>query len=239
MSTPISQEAASAQKDIQAAATEVTSFFNSAAFHNHIRSWTFVILAIFVMGFLYVHESNSNAANTAVAVQIDKSTKQTQESLDKQIAVIRDDSKAQVQVLQQQQTQIQTVAQAVGAIRNSGPANMPPIIVNPIVTQPATPTQPEKTTASLPAAGDTPVATITGDGLKQIAENSLACKQTQVELQACTQTSDLKDQKLAASEKEVTELKKVKLEPAWKKALARGRDIAIGLLVGAAIKGAI
>src|ERR1035441_8135940 len=97
MSESISQVAASAQKDATVAVQQVESFFSSAAFHNHIRTWTFVVLAIFLMGFLYVHESNSNAANTAVAVQIDKSTKETQANLDKQIQAIHDDTKSQVQ----------------------------------------------------------------------------------------------------------------------------------------------
>ena len=235
MSETISQVAVTAQKDATAAVQQVESFFSSAAFHNHIRTWTFVVLAIFVMGFLYIHESNSNAANTAVAVQIDKSTKETQANLDKQIAVIANSTASQVQQLQAQQAQIQTVAQAMAAIRNNGPANMPPIVVNPIVTQPATANQPAVTTATDQAAGNTPVATLTGDDLKIMAQNTLVCKQDEIKLNACTQESALKDQKLEASENEVKVLKKVKLEPAWKKALKAVGQFCLGAIVGTAV----
>jgi hypothetical protein len=103
------------------------------------------------------------------------------------------------------------------------------------VTQPATATTAAVTTDPEKAAGSTPVATISGDDLKIMADNALVCKQDEVKLNACTETSALKDQKLEASQAEVTALKKVKLEPAWKKALKTIGQIALGAIIGKAL----
>jgi hypothetical protein len=227
MST-ISQEAASAQKDAIAAASEATSFFNSPAFHNHIRTWTFVILAIFLMGFLYVHESNANAAKNALADQITKQGETQQANIDKQISALHDDTKAQVQQLQVQITQVQTVAQAIASIKS----NIPPVTITPIVTQPATATTPAVTTAPQQATGTTPVATIDGTDLKTLADNELACKQQTVELTSCQQEITLDQQKNQALTTEVTGLQKIKLEPAWKKTLKTIGQVALGIVIG-------
>ena len=239
MSTPISQVAASAQKDVTAATTEVTSFFNSSVFHNHIRTWTFVVLAFFVVGFMFVHESNANAAKNALADQITKQAQVQQENIDKQITALHQDTQTQVAQLQAQVNQTQTVAQAIAAIKSNPAPNVPPIVINPIVTQPATPTAPAQTTAPEKAAGTTPVATIDGDNLKTLADNQLACKETQIELTSCKQEIVLDQQKNDSLQTENTQLKKVKIEPAWKKTLGHIRDWTIGVVIGAAIKGAI
>jgi hypothetical protein len=48
------------------------SFFSSSVFHNHVRTWVFVILSIALVGFLYVHESNAIAAANAQAAEVIK-----------------------------------------------------------------------------------------------------------------------------------------------------------------------
>jgi hypothetical protein len=228
----LSTEAATVVRDTE-------SFFNSSAFHNHIRTWTFVVLALFVMGFLYVHESNSRAANVAVAAQIEQQGKEQRADLTNQITAIQADTKNQVQALQQQMQQVQTVSQAIASIQKNAPANQPPIVINPIV-QPAqaatatTPAMPAKTTADdkLGATGDTPVATLTGDGLKQLADNANVCKQQSIELNSCKVQLDDQKKISTSLQTENTKLTKLKIEPTWKKVLGRARDIAIGYLIG-------
>lgn len=211
------------------AAEDVQSFFSSPAFHNHVRTWTFVILALFLIGFLYVHESNANAVKTALADQIVQQGQQQQASIDKQIAVLHNDTKVQVQQIQQQIQQVQTVAQAIAAIKQTSPA---PITITPIVTQPASLTQPEKTTADSKATGDAPVATLSGSDLKILADNTLTCKAQAIELNSCKQAVKLDEQKIQVLQTEVDSLKKIKLQPAWKKTLITVGHIALGVLVG-------
>src|SRR5260370_32520690 len=110
---------------------KVASVFNSPAFHNHLRTWTFVVLAAFLIGFLYVHESNANAAKNALADQVVKQGQVQQASIDKQLQSIHEDTKNQVQAIQQQIHQVQTVQQAIASLKQSSPA---PITITPLIT---------------------------------------------------------------------------------------------------------
>jgi hypothetical protein len=211
--------------------TETESFFNSPVFHNHIRTWMFVILAFFIMGFLYVHESNANAAKNALAAQIEKQGAAEQAHIDAQIAAVHNDTATQVKQIQAQIDQTQTVAQAIAAIRT----NVPPVTITPIITQPATSSAPAVTTADTKATGDLPVATISGDGLKTLADNTYACKQQAVEFDGCKQTLTLEQSKTASLTQENEALKKIKVVPAWKKTVTTIGHIALGILIGKAI----
>lgn len=205
-----------------------TSFWNSPIFHNHIRTWTFVILALCLVGYLFVHESNTNAAQAAVATQVLNQGTAQKADLDKQIQAIHDDTKVQVAAIQSQINQVQTVAQAITSLKQT----IPPVTITPIITAPATPTTPAQTTASEKAIGDVPVATITGSDLKILSDNALTCKATGIELSSCQQNLNLEQQKEAVLQTEVDTLKKVKIVPAWKKTLTTIGHIALGVAIG-------
>jgi hypothetical protein len=200
----------------------------ASAFHNHIRTWTFVILAAALIGFLFIHESDSNAAANQQAADVVKQGATTQANIDKQITALHEDTKAQVQAIQAQSQQALSVAQTIAAIK----ANVPPVTITPIVTSPATATVPEKTTADERAQGTVPVATISGDDLKTLADETFTCKERAVELDSCKQTHDLDNQKVTALTTENTALQKIKIEPAWKKTLKTLGQIALGALIG-------
>lgn len=217
--------------EVTAVEEDVKSFFNSPIFHNHVRTWTFVILAAFLIGFLYVHESNAAASQTALVDQMVTQQSTVQSNLDKQIQALHDDTKTQVAQIQQQLQETQTVAQAIAAIKT----NIPPVTITPIVTQPATATTPAQTTANDKADTNLPVATITGIDLKTLSDNALTCKAQAVQLNSCQQDVVLEQKKEASLQTEVDGLKKIKTPPAWKTTLITIGHVAIGILVGKAL----
>ncbi|WP_433963647.1 hypothetical protein [Tunturiibacter gelidiferens] len=212
-------------------APTVTSIFSSSIFHDHIRTWTFVILAASTVGFLYVHESNANAARNALASQAVQQGQVQQATIDKQIQAIHADTQTQVAAIQQQIQAVQTVQQAIAALKQASPA---PITITPLITTPATPTTPAVTTAADKAAGTVPVATITGNDLKTLADNAMSCKEQSVELNSCKQTVTLEKQKEADLTTENVALKKIKIQPAWKKMLTTIGQVLLGVAVGRA-----
>lgn len=221
----------SIETEATSAVQKTESFFNSSAFHNHIRTWTFVLLALVAVVFLYVHESNVTAAQNALAQQIISEQTAQQQNIDKQIQALHADTQSQVQEIQKQIQQAQTVAQAIATIK----ASIPPVSITPIVTQPATSTAPAKTTADVQATGDLPVATVTGGDLKLISETVLGCKAQAIELTSCKQDVALEQKKSASLQTEVDGLKKVKLPPVWKRTITTIGHVALGILVGKAL----
>jgi hypothetical protein len=215
---------------IKAASTTVVTDTTST-FLAHVKTWTFVILAIALIGFLYVHESNSNAAANAQAAEVVKQGATAQANIDKQITALHEDTKTQVAAIAQQRNAALSVAQTIAAIK----LNVPPVTITPIITQPATTTTPAQTTATEKAAGSTPVATISGDDLKTLADETYTCKAQAVELNSCKATHDLDVQKAASLQTEVTTLQKIKIEPAWKKTIKTIGQILIGAAIGRAL----
>jgi hypothetical protein len=106
------------------------------------------------------------------------------------------------------------------------------VTINPIVTTPASPTAPEKTTADEKAEGAAPVATISGNDLKTLADETYTCKAQGIELNNCKDTVKLDGQKVDALTTENTALKKIKIEPAWKKTLKTIAQVLIGAAIG-------
>jgi hypothetical protein len=113
--------------------------------------------------------------------------------------------------------------------------NVPPVTITPIITAPATPTATEKTTADDKATGSAPVATISGDDLKTLADDTFTCKEQSVELNSCRQTHDLDTQKITALTTENAALQKIKIEPAWRKTLKTIGQVLLGVAVGKAL----
>jgi hypothetical protein len=211
---------------IKAASSTVATDFLA-----HVRTWTFVILAVALVSFLYIHESNANAAANQQATDVVKQGAVTQANIDKQITALHEDTKTQVQAIQAQSQQALSVAQTIAAIR----VNVPPVTITPIVTAPATTSAPEKTTADDKATGSAPMATISGDDLKTLADETFTCKEQGIELNSCKQTHDLDTQKITALTTENAALQKIKIEPAWKKTLKTIGQIALGALIGKAL----
>jgi hypothetical protein len=229
---------------LQAVAGQVAdntkSFFHSDVFHNHIRSWTFVVLAIFLMSFLWVHESNSNTASNATAAAVLKQGQETQAALTKQIDSVKSDTASKVAVIQAQADSTRTVAQAIAALRTASGSgqgvSLQPIIVEPAQSATASsaalsPT----TTGTQTASGDTPVATITGNDLKTLADNAFACDQNAIKLDGCRQELNFETAKVSESTKEVAALKSIKQPSAWKRTLTVTKHVAVGILIGTAI----
>lgn len=222
---------ASIKASVTTVEKDTESFFSSPIFLDHIRTWVFVLLAIGLGVFLYVHESNSVAASNAQAAEVIKEGTATQAGIDKQISAIHEDTKTQVAAIQQQIQQVQTVAQTIAAIK----ANVPPVTINPIVTIPATASAPQQTSATEQAKGSLPVATISGDDLKTLADQTFTCKAQSVELNSCKQTYDLDQQKITSLTTENTALQKIKVQPAWKKTLMIIGQVFLGFVVGKAL----
>lgn len=231
MPDTIAQDVTQAATTVQTAAT---SFWNSPAFHNHIRTWTLVIVALFVIGFIFVHESNSNAAANATATLIVQQGTQQQAAIKEQIAASDASTKQQVAVvnqqMQQNQQQNQTVIQTLMMLKAAVPAGTPALNIQPIVVPSTTPGVAPTTTANDKAIGDLPVATISGDGLKQLTANTLSCQKQAVELNGCQKDYALEQQTNVVLTKENVALKKIKIEPAWKKTLKK-----VGLVAGAIV----
>jgi hypothetical protein len=229
MPDTIAQDVTQTAASIQTAAT---SFWNSPALHNHIRTWTIVIVALFAIGFIFVHESNSNAVANANATLIVQQGAQQQAALKEQIAAVNESTKQQVAVvtaqMQQNQQQNQTVLQTLAMIKSSAPPSTPGLNIQPIVVPSTIPGVAPTTTANDKAIGDLPVATISGDGLKQLAANNLSCQKQAIVLDGCQKDYALEQKTNVSLTNENKALKKIKIEPAWKKTLKK-----VGLVAGA------
>lgn len=211
---------------------KLKAVINSPSFHNHLRTWTIVFGIAATVGLLYLHGSRQEAAQEATAAQIVRDGQATQSQIKTQIDAVRKDTAAQVADIQSQVAQVKTVAQAIASIKSVAPT----VQVQPIVTQPSTATIPAKTTEAEPAKGSLPVATITGDALKSLADTTAECKVNAVKLDGCQKELALQQESNSSLKSENTELKKVKIDPVWRRTLKGVGQFALGVLAGRAIR---
>jgi apolipoprotein N-acyltransferase len=95
------------------AASSTVATDTVSSFHNHVRTWVLVILTVAIVAFIYIHERDVNAAANQQAADVVKQGAATQANIDKQISALHEDTKTQVQAIQQQIQQAQTVAQTI------------------------------------------------------------------------------------------------------------------------------
>jgi len=208
-------------------ADNTTSFWASPIFHQNLRTWAIVLGIALIVGFIFVHESNSNAAQQALVKQVLDQGNAQKADIDKQIATNNDTTKQQIAVIQQQIQQVQTVAQAIASLKQT----VPQITVTPIIPPGSNPS----TVTGQKAQGDLPVATISGGDLKILSDNALECKSQGIQLSSCQQQVILEQQKEVVLQTQVDALKKVKVVPAWKKTLTTIGHIALGIAIGKVI----
>lgn len=207
--------------------TTSTSFWASPVFHANARTIAIILGIAFVVGFIFIHESNSNAAQQAIVQQVLVQGNAQKADLDKQITANQESTKQQIAVIQQQIQQVQTIAQAIASLKQT----VPQITVTPIIPPGSNPS----TFVEQKAQGDTPVATISGGDLKILSDNALECKSQGIQLTSCQQQVVLEQQKEAVLQTQVDALKKVKVVPAWKKTLTLIGHVALGIAIGKVI----
>lgn len=207
--------------------TTSTSFWASPVFHQNLRTWAIILGIVLVVGFIFVHESNSNAAQQALVKQVLDQGNAQKADIDKQISASQATTNQQIAVIAQQIQQVQTVAQAIASLKQT----VPQITVTPIIPPGSNPS----TVTGQKAAGDTPVATISGGDLKILSDNALECKSQGIQFSSCQQQVVLEQQKETILQGQVDELKKVKIVPAWKKTLTTIGHVALGIAIGKVI----